>query len=495
MSGTNVKVAAVVVVLLIAAGVAYFAFFTGQQAQSSESLGTTSSTQTSVPTSATSVRTTTSLSSTMETTVATHSSTAVADYGNWTTYHKDYTRSGFEQLGNISAVTPGWTFPGLDGQAYAEPLVLGEYVYVATENDSVYAFNALDGSLLWRTNLGSPVPGGTLPCGDIDPSGITGTPVIDNATETIFVVAFVNPGQHILFGVNLESGQVVSQQVTDPPGANPLVEQQRGALALFDGVVFIPYGGLYGDCGDYHGWVVGASANGTTPIISYEVPTNREGGIWASGGFAIAPDEDIFVATGNGDSTTIFDHGDSVIELSESLQEQDYFAPANWASLNENDMDLGSLSPTVLPNGDVFQVGKEGTGYLLSGTTLGGIGGQLYSAGVCSGAYGGTAHVGQAVFVPCTNGLVEVVAGASNFTLGWRTSSFFAGSPIVTGNVVWVVDVDNGNLLGYGLSTGAQLYTFPLGSVVHFCTPSAGDAELFVVGGTELYSFDLSWSS
>jgi outer membrane protein assembly factor BamB len=495
MSGTSVKVAAVVVILLIAAGLAYFAFFAGQvQVQGSESLSTSSSTQSSPSTSATSVIATTSLSSTTESTATTFSSTGLTDYGNWTTYHKGNGRSGFERLGNISAVTAGWKFPGLDGQAYAEPLVLGEFVYVATENDSVYAINALDGSLLWRTHLGDPVPGGSLPCGNIDPSGITGTPVIDNATQTIFVVAFVNPGHHVLFGLDLESGMVVSRQAVDPQGADPTVEQQRGALALFDGVVYIPYGGLYGDCGNYHGWVVGASANGTTPLLSYQVPTNREGGIWASGGLTVSAIEGIFVATGNGDSTTTFDHGDSVIELSESLQEQEYFAPANWARLNAGDTDLGSLAPTILPNGDVFQAGKEGVGYLLSGTALGGIGGQIYSAGVCSGAYGGTAHAGQSIFVPCTNGLVEVVAGASNFTLGWRTPSFFAGSPIITGNVVWVVDVDNGNLMGYSLSAGAQLYTFSLGSAVHFCTPSAGDGELFVVGGTELFSFALSWS-
>jgi outer membrane protein assembly factor BamB len=431
----------------------------------------------------------------MQTTAATSSSTALADYGNWTTYHKDNARSGFEPLGNISTFSPGWTFPGLDGQAYAEPLVLGESVFVATENDSVYAINALDGSLIWRTHLGDPVSGASLPCGNIDPSGITGTPVIDTATGTIFVVAFENPGHHVLFGLNIESGGVVSQQGVDPPGADPTVEQQRGALALFDGVIYIPYGGLYGDCGDYHGWIVGASANGTTHLLSYQVPTNREGGIWASGGIAITADGNIFVTTGNGDSTTTFDHGDSVIELSKSLQEQAYFAPSNWAQLNAGDTDLGSLAPTLLPNGDIFQVGKAGVGYLLSGTALGGIGGQLYSSNVCSGAYGGTAHVGQRVFIPCTNGLVEVVVGASSFVLGWPTQSFFAGSPIVTGNVVWVVDVDSGKLLGYDTTYGLLRFSVePLGSVVHFCTPSAGDGELFVVGGTDLFSFVLSSS-
>jgi hypothetical protein len=428
LSGIRVKAAAVLVILLIAAGVAYYAFFLGSgQVRSTGTMSTTSSTLSSVSTSATTAFTTTSLSSTFETTASTSSTTALADYGNWTTYHKDNSRSGFEQLGNVSTVTPGWSFLGLDGRAYAEPLVLGQTVIVATENNSVYAINALDGTLLWRTHLGDPVSGGSLPCGDIDPSGITGTPVIDNATETIFVVAFLNPAHHVLFGLDLDTGDVVSQAAADPPGADPTVEQQRGALALFDGVVYIPYGGLYGDCGNYHGWVVGAPVNGSTPLLSYQVPSNREAGIWASAGISIGANERIFVATGNGDSTTTFDHGESVIELSESLQEQDYFAPTNWSQLNGGDTDVGSVAPTVLPDGDVFQAGKEGVGYLLSGSSLGGIGGQIFSAGVCSGAYGGTAHVGQSIFLPCTDGLVEVVAGTSNFTLGWRTASFFAG--------------------------------------------------------------------
>ncbi len=122
-------------------------------------------------------------------------------------------------MNNISSVIPGWTFNGLDGQAYAEPLVVGQSVYVATENDSVYAVEALTGRLLWRSHLGNPVQGSSLPCGNIDPSGITSTPVIDVATGTLYAVAFLSPTHHTLFGLDVNSGRVKSQIGVDPPGA------------------------------------------------------------------------------------------------------------------------------------------------------------------------------------------------------------------------------------------------------------------------------------
>jgi outer membrane protein assembly factor BamB len=413
--------------------------------------------------------------------------------GNWTTYHGDNCRSGFEPMVGVTAVHQEWTAAvPLDGQVYAEPLVYRNTVFVATENNSVYAINASTGVGLWRTNLGAPVPGSALPCGDISPSGITGTPVIDVATDTLYVVAFLSTIQHVLFGLDATTGAVVSQVVADGLGASPNVEQQRGALVLANGVVYIPYGGLDGDCGNYHGWVVGVSINGVGGLLSYQVPTGLEGGIWGTGGFAVGSNGDLYVATGNSDATTTFDYGDSVIELSPSLQVLGYFAPANWATLNAGDVDLGSVSPTILPNGDLFQIGKEGVGYILSGTHLGGIGGQIYEANVCSGAYGGTAHVGQSVLVPCDNGVFDLNVGASSFSVVWQSASFFAGSPIVTGDVVWDVDISNASLLGFNLSTGQLLYSFPLGAADHFITPAAAPGNLFVAGGNHLYAFALT---
>ena len=408
--------------------------------------------------------------------------TSNASSGNWTTYHANNVRSGVLGSGPVGAVTAGWS-TSVDGQVYAEPLVCGNAVYVATENDSVYALNLTTGAVLWRTNLGSPMPGSSLPCGDIDPSGITGTPVIDVASGTLYAVAYLTPGDHVLYGLNVRNGTVVSHVNVDPAGAAPLVEQQRGALAFANGYVYVVYGGLDGDCGAYHGWVVGVPITASGGVVAYQVPTHREGGIWGTAGMGVASDGNLYVATGNGDSTTTFDHGDAVIELSPTLTELGYFAPANWAQLNRDDTDLGSVAPTVLPNGDVFEIGKAGVGYLLSGSDLGGIGGGISNASICGGAYGATAHVGMTLFVPCTDGLTEVVANATNLTVGWQAPGFDAGSPIVTGNVVWSVNLTTGDLLGFNLSNGQLQFDVPLGSVDHFISPTAAPGRVVVGAG------------
>ncbi|HLM91142.1 MAG TPA: PQQ-binding-like beta-propeller repeat protein [Thermoplasmata archaeon] len=412
--------------------------------------------------------------------------------GNWSTYHGDNSRAGVGPSSAITSASPAWAGSvRLDGQVFAEPLVCGNSLFLATENNSVYALNAATGSVLWRTNLGTPVQGSTLPCGDIDPSGITGTPVIDGATGVLYAVAFLSTDTHELFGLNIQTGNVVSHTVVDAVGADPHVEQQRGALALENGIVYIPYGGLAGDCGDYHGWVVGVNTSGSGGLLSYQVPTGREGGIWATAGISFAANGDLYVATGNSEATTTFDYGDAVIELSPSLQVVSYFAPANWAQLNSGDVDVGSLAPTVLPTGNLFQVGKEGEGYIMSGTQLGGINGQIFESPVCSGAYGGTARVGSSVFVPCTNGIFEVNATTSTFSLGWHTANFDAGSPIVTGNILWAVDISNATLLGFSLSSGEQLFAFPLGGVDHFISPSAAPGIVYVAGGDTVFAFAL----
>lgn len=416
-----------------------------------------------------------------------------ASGGNWTTYHADNGRGGYQASAPLASARPSWSRPTmLDGDVYAEPLVCGGAVFVATEDDSVYAINASSGAILWRTHLGTPVPGDTLPCGDIDPSGITGTPVIDTATGTLYAVAFLLPAEHVLFGLNVTNGSIRSQVPVDPSGALPQAEQQRGALALANGRVYIPYGGLYGDCAQYHGWVVGVPLNGSGPLEAYQVPTHREGGIWSPAGIAVASNGSLYVATGNGDSTTTFDFGDSVIELTPALEEVDYFAPTNWADLNAQDMDLGTVAPTLLPNGEVFQVGKAGVGYLLAEDHLGGIGGQLGEGNVCGGAYAGTAHVGLSVLVACVDGLFDVEVRANNFTVAWHSASFDAGAPVVTGGVVWVVNTGTADLIGLNLTTGAPFASFPLGGADHFISPAAAPGRVYVGAGDALYSFTLA---
>jgi PQQ enzyme repeat len=466
MRETRVLIAAVIVVLVVVAGAVSYVILTTPKGTSGPPAG-----QGGPP-------------------AATCATSAAAS--NWTTYHGDATRSGDYSMDDVTSATAAWSGPiTLDGQIYAEPLTCGDVVYAATENDTVYAINLTSGAVIWHAHLGTPMPGSSLPCGDIDPSGITGTPVIDTLGGMLYVVAFVEPGHHELFQLSLSTGATLGETNVDPPGAYPLVEQQRGALALDGFDIDIPYGGLDGDCGQYYGFVLAEAIGLGGPLLSYQVPTQREAGIWAVAGPTVAPNGSVFVSTGNGASTTTFDFGDSVIELSQTLSETDYFAPTNWEQLNQDDTDLGSVAPTLLPNGDVFQIGKAGVGDLLLARHLGGIGGQLYEADVCGGGYGGTAHVGTTLFIPCTDGLYALDVNATNFTAAWQTSAFDAGSPIVTGNVVWTVDIDNATLLGFNDSTGAPLYAFPLGGADHFISPGAGANTVFVGGGDQLYGFRL----
>jgi len=110
---------------------------------------------------------------------------------------------------------------------------------------------------------------------------------------------------------------------------------------------------------------------------------------------------------------------------------------------------------------------------------------------VCGGSFGGTAYSSPYLFVPCTNGLVELKVSGGAFTTAWTTLGFDAGPPIVTGGVVWTVDISSATLLGYSVSSGTQAYSFPLGSVVHFTGPASGDGRIFVAATDRIMSFAL----
>jgi polyvinyl alcohol dehydrogenase (cytochrome) len=184
----------------------------------------------------------------------------------------------------------------LDGTSiYAQPLIAEGRVYAATEGDDVYALSASDGRLLWRTNLGAPLRNVAdyAGCGDVDPLGITSTPVIDPATRTLYVVAEVSdagapPVHHELFGIDAVTGHVTRSLPADPPmpgGESPVTLLQRAALALGDGRVYVGYGGQFGDCGTYHGWVVGVGVRPGTGTTSFNVtPASSGGAVWQSGG-------------------------------------------------------------------------------------------------------------------------------------------------------------------------------------------------------------------
>jgi outer membrane protein assembly factor BamB len=414
--------------------------------------------------------------------------TASAATAGWPTYHRDASRSGSDPT-TPSMLRPhqAWKSASLDGQVFAEPLVIGSRVFVATEGDSVYALDVQSGRTLWRTHLGPPVPRSQLPCGDIDPLGITGTPVADSRSGRLWLVAFVQPGRHDLVSLDLTDGSVRARRSIDPASADPLALQQRAALALSHGIVYVAFGGLFGDCGTYNGWVVGARTDGSGSLLTYRVNTNGRAAIWGPSGPAIDAAGDLYVSTGNGNSTGSFDFGDAVIRLSPELRVLDWFAPENWANLNSGDADLGSMGPAIVGGGLLFQAGKEGVGYLLRASRLGGINGQAFKAQVCEGAWGGTAYVSPYIYVACSDGLVALRLGSrATFTVAWRGPRFWAEPPVVAGGLVWTVDRNAAHLVGLDPQTGAIGFSLTLGSSPHFITPAAADGRFFVSAGAAI---------
>jgi outer membrane protein assembly factor BamB len=416
----------------------------------------------------------------------------------WPMYHKDLKRSGFDpSVAPFTRVSLNWKSIMLDGDAHAEPLTVGSGVLVATENDSLYYLNADTGEMIWRTHLGTPVRLADFPCGNIDPQGITGTPVIDTTKRIVYAVAILTPANHELFAVDLDTGRVRFHLPIDPPGADAAVEQQRAALALSGDYVYVAYGGRSGDCGAYHGWVVAARADGKGELLSFKVPAGRAGGIWGPSGPSFENSGDLFVATGNSDSNSTFDFGNSVIRLSPDLRLLDWFAPPNWSRLNAQDLDLGSTGPIVLNSDFIFQIGKDGIGYLLDAKRLGGVGGQVFSAQVCGlygGAYGGLAYSPPFLFVPCNDGIVALETNLQSnpsFTVIWRGPNFVSGPPVVAGNAVWTLDINRGLIYAFSLKEGQILFKDTVGYTVHFTTPSVGDGQIFVPANRRVVSYHL----
>jgi len=409
----------------------------------------------------------------------------------WPTYNRDTARSGVDAAEpKLGALRRTWA-ARVDGDVYGQPLVVRGRVFVATENDSVYALDAGTGRTAWRAHLGSPVNGSDLPCGDIDPSGITGTPAIDTRTGTLFAVAFLAaPRHHELYALDIRTGRTRWHRRIDAPGADPSVHQQRPALALTGGRVYVAFGGLFGDCGDYHGTVVGVREDTGGGLVVYRVPSSREGGIWAPPGPSVTSSGDLLVATGNSEASATFDYGDAVVRLSPALKVVDFFADAGWVALNAADVDLGSTSPLPLRDGLVFQIGKAGVGYLLHADHLGGVGGQAFLGPVCAGgAYGGSAYAAPVVYVPCRDGLTAVRVSGATFTVAWKSSTSNPGPPIVAGGAVWTIALDTGVLQALDPASGALRTSANVGTTAHFASPSTGGGRIFVPAGRTVVAF------
>ena len=186
-------------------------------------------------------------------------------------------------LAPVGTLSRAWQAT-LDGAVYGQPLVLGDRVFAATEHDTVYALDAATGRVLWSQHLGEPVPRSALPCGNVDPLGITGTMAYDKTTGLLFALAETTGGAHTLVSLDAATGTVRERRAAEPPKGDRIAHQQRSALTVLDGQVYVSYGGLAGDCSRYFGSVVALPTTGAEPARTYAVPTTREAGMWTPGG-------------------------------------------------------------------------------------------------------------------------------------------------------------------------------------------------------------------
>src|SRR5580704_17418281 len=340
---------------------------------------------------------------------------------NVTTYHNDNARTGQNTQeailtpANVNSSQFGKLFSvSVDGWVYAQPLYLSNLtiaggthnvLYVATEHDSLYAIDADSGTIYWQISLipsgGSTVNSSTdLGCGDLVPEvGITGTPVIDPTTGTIYLVAKSKVNGSLVQYLHAIDVATSAEKFSGPvlieatvPGTasdgngttvsfNPHFENQRAGLLLENGHVVIGWSS-HCDISPWHGWIMSYSAGTLTQEGAFNTSADGSAnGVWMSGGgLAADANGNIFFATGNGSWNGTTDYGDSIVKLGPpsggSFPVVDYFTPYNQSSLSGGDTDVASGGLVLLPNlasGQqlLTQMGKEGKMYLIDRNNMG----------------------------------------------------------------------------------------------------------------------------
>lgn len=462
-------------------------------------------------------------------------------------YHGDPAHSGRVAVPGLTwaraaAAKQDTGFDGaVQGHVNAQPLywhppgAAHALVVVATDSNAVYGLDATTGRPVWQRALGPAAPRSEVACGNLNPVGVTGTPVIDPAAGALYLDAMVDRGgaaQHVVFGLSLADGSVLPGwpvNVADALRARgldflPRVQEQRGALALLDGRVYVPFGGYWGDCGPYHGWVVGFDAAHPGVAAAWDTRATK-GGVWTPGGI-VSDGRSLLFATGNTADTRTWGDGDAVFRLPPDLPRaadpDRFFAPANWQDLDDEDADLGGTAPTLidLPGGTpsrlVLALGKDGNAYLLDRDHLGGIGRALATVAVSDAsiitatatypAPGGgvlVAFQGHGLSCPGRGGLVALRVTASpqpTLSRAWCAPLDGRGEPVATTDgaaadpTVWVAGAEgDGRLHAFRGDTGAPIFaSAPLRGLRHFATPLVADGRLFVAGDGRVYAFDLA---
>jgi hypothetical protein len=425
----------------------------------------------------------------------------------------------------------------ISGNVFAQPLYIeggpgGKAMIIAvTESNNVYALDAADGSVIWQRNVGPPVQHANLPCGNIIPLGITGTPVVDLPSRALLFDAMTttNNGvnvKHVIYSMNVDTGATNSGWPVDvnvalasgSPAFDSYTQNERGALAVLGGSVYVPYGGHAGDCNIYYGWLVGVPLNNPASVMAWATPA-RGGGTWAVGGVS-SDGVNPFIATGNTFGASVWSGGEAIIRFQPgpvfSGLTSDYWAPTNWATLDSHDTDLGGSGalivdvPGATPSKLVVSLGKDGNAYLLNRTNLGGVSVPIAQAAVSGGpirqaaATYRTALGTYVVFCDSSGNLSSFRIGATSpptITSVWTASQGGGGSPFVTTTdgtnnvVVWGIGAEGDQRLhGFDGDTGAVVFNGGganelMAGTRHFNTGIAARGRIYVANDSRVYAF------
>lgn len=495
-----------------------------------------------------------------------------ATNGDVVTWHYDNNRSGVNA--NETTLTPSNVTPtqfgkvgefAVDGQIDGQVLYVSQLaipnvgtknvVYVATENDSVYALDAatISGSnatTLWKTSvLGQGESAATgLACGNINPSGITATPVIDRSRNAIYVVAkSQNGGTYYerIHALSLTTGQelfggsttIAATASTSGNGVvtfDPSIQHDRAALLESGGTIYAVWSGLFGDCEKYYGWVIGFNADtlAQTSVLNLD-PNDSGAGIWMGGGGPAADAAgSVYVISGNqlGTSTDVppASYANSFIRLQPAggLAVADYFAPNNTLAEDGTDSDFGSAAPLLLPNlvdGNYVThvlaaaAGKDGTINLLDRTNLGGFSStannvyQRFQNPQAGPNFSTPIYFNSALYLSpggTALGAFPIANAKLVTTTPQQTSHSFAGNgsvPTISANathngVVWALDKNAETLYAFNAAGLAELYDSSQAAGNRdkfaavggsFITPMVANGNVYFGTGSSLATFGL----
>lgn len=472
---------------------------------------------------------------------------------NYTTWKNDNARDGWQSQetlltpANVNSNTFGKIFAtSVDGRLWAQPLYMSDVsigsakhniVYVGTANDTMYGIDGDSGAILWKQSLlgsGEAPPSSTTLHSSVQPIiGITGTPVIDPTTGTLYVVAqsgISGTYYHRLHALDIATGaeKFGGPIVINTGNWDSSQHLQRPGLLLANGNIYIAFSGN-DDIAPYHGWVFAYSASTLTQVAVWNATLGgSEGGIWmGAAGIAADASGNLFLTTGNGDWNGTTQLGQSAVKLGATLDVLDYFTPIPHVQQSLGDKDLGSGGPLLLPTltgaphpHELVACSKLDLIYVMDRDNMGQIGtttdNVVQTVNSQLGANSGTQYTDRCFSTPAywNNNVYfignnDVVKQFSlNPTTGLLSTTptykgnfaylFPGGQPVVSSNgnsngIVWAIDWTTGTLRAYdATNVSNSLYVSgALGTGIKFTVPTVVSGHVYVGLGNNVTGFGL----